>query len=284
MTTLDSVISFEKVSFYRGQRCIYNKISCHIPKGKITAILGPSGTGKTTLLHLIGGLLKPQEGVINVLGHNLCQLSEKQLMDVRKNMGVLFQSGALFTQLDIFNNVAFPLRQKLPNHDDKRFIDVKCNQSIPKNLIDHIVHMKLEAVGLRGITELMPNELSGGMARRAALARAIALDPEIMMYDEPFTGQDPISLQVILKLIKTLNQSLNMTSIIVSHDIDEVLSIADHVIIIADKGIAAEGSPNEVRQHKSAFIQQFLKGEADGPLTFHYPTQSFSEQLFGEKS
>lgn len=276
-------ISFDNISFYRGERCIYNEISCVIPKGKITAILGPSGTGKTTFLHLIGGLLKPNSGEISVLGHNLSSLNERQLMDLRKKMGVLFQSGALFTQLNIFNNVAFPLRQKLPRYKLQHFDDLKANQGIPETLIKHIVHMKLEAVGLRGITALMPNELSGGMARRAALARAIALDPEIMMYDEPFTGQDPISLQVILKLIKTLNQSLNMTSIIVSHDIDEVLSIADHVIIIANQGIVAQGSPNEVRQLESPFIQQFLRGEADGPLGFHYPSQSFAEQLLGNK-
>ncbi len=257
-------VSIRDLSFYRGKRCIYNNISCDIPKGKITAILGPSGTGKTTLLHLIGRLITPQKGNIDVLGNKLLTLNKKELLALRKRMGVLFQSGALFTQLSIFDNVAFPIRQ---------------NSNLPENIIYNLVLMKLQAVGLRGTIDMMPSELSGGMARRAALARAIALDPEIMLYDEPFTGQDPISLNVILSLIKRLNTALGITSVIVSHDINEVLSIADHVIVVANQAVAAEGTPEEVKNSKDPFIHQFLHGEIDGPIHFDYPCDTFTSML-----
>ena len=185
-------------------------------------------------------------------------------MSIRKNMGVLFQSGALFTQMSVFDNVAFPLRM---------------NTKLPENIISMLVSMKLESVGLRGASKLMPNELSGGMARRVALARAIALDPSIMMYDEPFTGQDPISLGVILKLIQSLNQALKLTSIVVTHDIQEIMSIADNIIMISNKTVLASGSPNDIKSHESPLVQQFLKGEPDGPIPYHYSSPPFLKRL-----
>ena len=257
-------VEFKDVSFFRKKRCIYDDVSLTIPKGKITAILGPSGAGKTTLLHLIGRLIKAEKGEINVLGQPLKNIDKKNLLSLRKKMGVLFQSGALFTQLSVFDNIAFPLRQ---------------NTKLSETLIYNLVLMKLEAVGLRGTVDLMPNELSGGMARRVALARAITLDPELILYDEPFTGQDPISLNVILKLIKELNDRLNMTSIIVSHDINEVLSIADHVIVIANRKIAGQGTAYDIKNSQDPFIQQFLHGSIDGPVQFHYPSAPFSSML-----
>ncbi|WP_440682391.1 ABC transporter ATP-binding protein [Cysteiniphilum halobium] len=257
-------VSFDKVAFFRGEKCIYKNLSCTIPKGQITAILGPSGTGKTTLLHLIGRLIKAQSGNIYVLDHNLNQLDKKSLLGLRKKMGVLFQSGALFTQLSVFDNVAFPLRQ---------------NSNLSERLIHNLVLMKLQSVGLRGTTNMMPSELSGGMARRVALARAIALDPELMLYDEPFTGQDPISLKVILTLIKQLNDALHMTSVIVSHDINEVMSIANHIIIIANQQVMLEGSPEFIRNSKDPFVSQFLSGSADGPVAFDYPAPDFLSTL-----
>ena len=258
--TQNSAIEIENLSFYRGTNCIYDNIDVQIPKNKITAVLGPSGTGKTTLLHLIGKLIKPDQGSINVLGQNIAKINRKGLMALRKRMGVLFQSGALFTHLSIFDNVAFTIRE---------------NTNLPEPIIENIVLMKLEAVGLRGTAEMFPSELSGGMLRRAALARAIALDPEIMMYDEPFTGQDPISLGVVLKLIKSLNDSLSMTSIIISHDIHDVLSISDHVIVIANKKIIASDTPKNIQNSNSEFLKQFLNGKPDGPVPFHYPAKEF---------
>ncbi|MFZ9034819.1 MAG: ABC transporter ATP-binding protein [Francisellaceae bacterium] len=257
-------VEFDKVAFYRQGRCIYENLSCRIPRGKITAILGPSGTGKTTMLHLIGRLIKAKSGQINVLNNRLDRLKKNEMLALRQRMGVLFQSGALFSHLSVYDNVAFPVRQ---------------NSDLCEELIHTLVMMKLEAVGLRGAHRLMPAELSGGMARRVALARAIALDPEILMYDEPFTGQDPISLKVILDLIKTLNDTLGLTSIIVSHDIEEVLSIADHVIVVADRRLAIEGSSAEVYNSKDPFIHQFLHGDSDGPIAFHYPCESMHTML-----
>lgn len=257
-------VSFDKVAFFRGEKCIYKNLTCSIPKGKITAILGPSGTGKTTLLHLIGRLIKAKSGDIRVLDHKLNSLDKKALLDLRKKMGGLFQSGALFTQLSVFDNVAFPLRQ---------------NSNLSERLIHNLVLMKLQSVGLRGTADMLPSELSGGMARRVALARAIALDPDLMLYDEPFTGQDPISLKVILTLIKALNDALHMTSVIVSHDIDEVMSIADHVIIIANQQVMLEGSPEFIKNSKDPFVSQFLSGSADGPVAFDYPAPNFLSTL-----
>lgn len=257
-------VTFDRVSFFREGRCIYKDISFSLPRGKVTAILGPSGTGKTTLLHLIGRLIKPQKGIISVLGESLPELSKTQLLNLRKKMGVLFQSGALFTQMSVFDNIAFPVRQ---------------NSDLPENIIYNLVLMKLKAVGLLATAFMMPNELSGGMARRVALARAIALDPQMMLYDEPFTGQDPISLKVLLSLIKRLNDALGMTSIIVSHDIEEVLTIADYVIVVANQCIAACGTPDDIRQSQDPFIRQFLDGTIDGPIAFDYPGRPFASML-----
>lgn len=257
---MKAAIEIKDLTFYHGKKCIYDRINVAIPKNKTTAILGPSGTGKTTLLHLIGRLLRADSGTVEVLGQNLAELKRSELMTLRKRMGVLFQSGALFTHMTIYDNVAFTIRE---------------NTNLPESITDNIVLMKLEAVGLRGAAHLYPNELSGGMLRRVALARAIALDPEIMMYDEPFTGQDPISLGVVLKLIKTLNDSLSMTSLIVSHDIKDVLSIADFAIVISDKKIVAADTPENIRNSDSSFLQQFLNGKPDGPVPFHYPAERF---------
>ena len=213
------VIKFKDVSFERDGRAIFSKLNLKIPAKKIVAILGPSGTGKTTLLRLIGKLIKPNSGEINVLGKNINKLSSKETYALRRRMGFLFQSGALFTDLSVFNNIAFPIRQ---------------SYDISDSMLEDIVLMKLESVGLRGAKNLLPAQLSGGMTRRVALARSVVLDPELMMYDEPFTGQDPITLSVLLRLIKALNDALNMTSIVVTHNVAEIFAIADHVIIISE--------------------------------------------------
>ncbi|MGC7589478.1 phospholipid ABC transporter ATP-binding protein MlaF [Bisgaard Taxon 46] len=259
------LIEVKNLTFKRGQRTIYDNLNLKVQKGKITAIMGPSGIGKTTLLKLIGGQLQPETGEIWFDGQDICQLSNSELYKVRQKMGMLFQSGALFTDISTFDNVAFPIRE---------------HTLLPESLIRQIVLMKLEAVGLRGAADLMPSELSGGMARRAALARAIALDPELMMFDEPFAGQDPISMGVILSLIKRLNEALELTSIVVSHDVQEVLSIADYAYIIADKRVIAEGTSEQLLQSQDPQVRQFLDGEADGPVHFHFPAQDYVEELF----
>jgi phospholipid/cholesterol/gamma-HCH transport system ATP-binding protein len=227
--------------------------------------MGPSGIGKTTLLRLIGGQLYPEQGEIWFDGDNIPRLSRKHLYHARKKMSMLFQSGALFTDLNVFDNVAFPLRE----HTD-----------LPEELIRTMVLLKLEAVGLRGAAELKPSELSGGMARRAALARAIALDPDLIMYDEPFVGQDPITMGVLVELISNLNRALGVTSIIVSHDVPEVMSIADWVYLMADGKVIAFGTPQELRDNPDPRVQQFLQGEADGPVPFRFPAQSIEKDLF----
>ncbi|MEH6443899.1 MAG: ATP-binding cassette domain-containing protein [Oceanospirillaceae bacterium] len=268
MLDTESIIQIEHLKFSRGQRAIFKDINLQIPKGKITAILGPSGSGKTTLLKMIGGQLRPESGVVRVEGSDLQQLSRKKLFMLRKKMGMLFQSGALFSDMSVFENVAFPLQ---------------VNTNLNAELIRDIVLMKLQAVGLRGAYKLMPNELSGGMARRVALARAIALDPEIVMYDEPFAGQDPIGMGVLVELIKKLNQSLGHTSVIISHDIQETLSIADYICIMADGVIVAEGSSQQIRESSSAHVQQFINGYSDGPVPFHYPACDIMQQLSNSK-
>ncbi|WP_092009547.1 ABC transporter ATP-binding protein [Marinobacter daqiaonensis] len=251
-----SYISLDNVVFTRGQRRIFDGVTLSIPRGRITAIMGPSGTGKTTLLRLIGGQLKPDSGSIRVDGNDVPGLGRKALYTLRERMGMLFQSGALFTDLSVFENVAFPLRVHTP---------------LPDDMIRDIVLMKLEAVGLRGARDLMPAELSGGMTRRVALARTIALDPELIMYDEPFAGQDPIAMGVLVKLIRELNTTMGLTSVLVSHDVPESLSIAHYACIIADGRIIGEGTPDELRNHPSERVQQFLHGQPDGPVPFHYP-------------
>ena len=260
-----NLIEVKNLTFKRGSRVIYDNLNLQVQKGKITAIMGPSGIGKTTLLKLIGGQLMPERGEILFDGQDICRLSNRELYEVRKRMGMLFQSGALFTDISTFDNVAFSIRE---------------HTRLPESLIRQIVLMKLEAVGLRGAAELMPSELSGGMARRAALARAIALDPDLIMFDEPFTGQDPISMGVIVSLIKRLNEALNLTSIVVSHDVQEVLSIADYAYIIADKHVIAEGTSEQLLQSRDPQVVQFLNGEADGPVKFHYPAGNYVEELF----
>ena len=260
-----NLIEVNHLTFKRGERVIYDDLNLAVQRGKITAIMGPSGIGKTTLLKLIGGQLQPERGEILFDGQDICSLSHRELYEVRKRMGMLFQSGALFTDISTFDNVAFAIRE---------------HTRLPEELIRQIVLMKLEAVGLRGAAELMPAELSGGMARRAALARAIALDPDLIMFDEPFTGQDPISMGVIVSLIKRLNEALNLTSIVVSHDVQEVLSIADYAYIIADKHVIAEGTSKQLLASQDPQVLQFLKGEADGPVKFHYPAKDYVEELF----
>ncbi|WP_336366306.1 ABC transporter ATP-binding protein [Marinobacter sp. C2H3] len=249
-------ITLEDVVFSRSGRRIFDGLSLSIPRGKVTAIMGPSGTGKTTLLKLIGGQLRPESGRIVVDGQDVPKLRRDALYTLRQRMGMLFQSGALFTDLSVFENVAFPLR---------------VHTRLPEDMIRDIVLMKLEAVGLRGARDLMPSELSGGMTRRVALARSIALDPELIMYDEPFTGQDPIAMGVLVKLIRDLNRSMGLTSVLVSHDVPESLSICHFACIIADGKVIGEGSPEELRAHPSERVQQFLQGQPDGPVPFHYP-------------
>ena len=246
-----SDIKFEHISFYRDKRCIYDDVSFLIPNGKITSILGPSGAGKTTILQLISGLIKPYSGSINFDTTSIDRKTkEKNFEELRRSMGFLFQSSALFTHLNVYENIAFPLRK---------------NTKLNENIIKIIVLMKLQAVGLAHTIEMMPSELSGGMARRVALARSIALDPSIMMYDEPFTGQDPASFNKLLELILTLNSSLNMTSIIVSHDIEESLNISDHIVIVADRKILVSDTPDNIRKSENQSVQNFLKGKSLNP-------------------
>jgi phospholipid/cholesterol/gamma-HCH transport system ATP-binding protein len=231
--------------------------------------MGPSGTGKTTLLRLIGGQLKPDSGRIIFDGHNIPELSRAELYEVRKRISMLFQSGALFSDMSVYDNVAFPIRE---------------HSGLSEAIIEKMVLMKLEAVGLRGARHLKPSELSGGMARRAALARAIALDPELILYDEPFAGQDPISMGVIVRLIQDLGKTLGLTSVVVTHDVPEVMSIADYIYIIADKKIIGHGTPEQIRQDSSPLVKQFVKGESDGPVPFHYPAPPLVDELLGARS
>ena len=260
----DDLVRIEGLSFSHGDRLIYDDISLTIPKGKITAFMGPSGIGKTTLLRLIGGQLKPDCGQILFDGHDVPTLSRSQLYALRKRMSMLFQSGALFTGMNVFDNVAYPLRE---------------HARVPEEVLRTLVLMKLETVGLRGAANLMPSELSGGMARRAALARAIALDPELIMYDEPFVGQDPITMAVLVKLISQLNKTLNITSVIVSHDVPEVMSIADYVYLIANRKVVAHGTPAQLREEANPEVVQFVQGLPDGPVPFHYPAADYLQEL-----
>lgn len=250
----------EGLHFSRGEKEIFRGVDLQIHRGKITAIMGPSGTGKTTLLKLIGGQLYPDAGRVRIDGEDVHRQSRKALFAMRRRMGMLFQSGALFSDLSVYENVAFPLRV----HTD-----------LPESMVRDLVLMKLEAVGLRGARELMPSELSGGMARRVALARAIALDPELILYDEPFVGQDPISMGVLVQLTKRLNEALGLTSVMVSHDIKETLTIADYVYVIADGRVMAHGTPAGLDVDQDPRVSQFVHGEPDGPVPFHYPAVDF---------
>jgi phospholipid/cholesterol/gamma-HCH transport system ATP-binding protein len=259
------LVEFRNLSFGYGERLILDGITLNVPRGKVTALMGASGGGKTTILRLIGGQNRAQTGQLLFDGQDVTPMDQAQIYAARRRMGMLFQFGALFTDLSVFENVAFPLRE----HTD-----------LPEALIKDIVLMKLTAVGLRGAHSLMPSELSGGMARRVALARAIALDPELIMYDEPFAGLDPISLGTAARLIRDLNDVLGLTSIIVSHDLEETFRIADQVIVLANGKIAAQGTPDEVRHSTDPLVHQFVHALADGPVRFHYPGNSV-EQDFG---
>ena len=253
----DIAVSLRGVVYgYDRRRPILKGIDMTIPRGKLVAIMGTSGSGKTTILRLIGGQLRPQRGSVTVAGQDVMSLERDALFALRRKIGMLFQFGALFTDLSVFENVAFPLRE----HTD-----------LDDTMIRDIVLMKLNAVGLRGAAPLRISEISGGMARRVALARAIALDPDLVMYDEPFAGLDPISLGTAARLIRQLNDTLGLTSIIVSHDLEETLRIADHVIILANGGIAAQGKPDDVRKSADALVHQFVNALPDGPVHFHYP-------------
>ncbi len=261
---MNNLIEIKQLRFQRNHRAIFADVDLNIERGKVTTIMGPSGSGKTTLLRLIGGQLAPLRGEVKVAGQMIHRLSRNHLYQLRKRMGMLFQNGGLFTHLTVFENVAFPLRE---------------HTQLSEAMIRSLVLMKLEMVGLRGARNLMPSELSGGMARRVALARAIALDPELIMYDEPFSGQDPISMGVLVKLIRTLNDALGLTSIIVSHDVQETLSIADYAYVISDGKIIGRGTPESINQNPSAQLQQFLHGLPDGPVPFDYPAVNLEQDL-----
>lgn len=264
--TEDNLIEIRDLVFRRGDRVIFEGLDMIVPKGSITALMGPSGCGKTTLLRIIGGQLKPEAGTVMVCGKDVTRLSRGELLDLRKDIGMLFQSSALFTDHSVFENVAFPLRE----HTD-----------LPEDTIRDLVLMKLNAVGLRGARDLMPSQLSGGMARRVALARAIALDPNLLMYDEPFTGQDPISLGVVVTLIKRLNAALGATSLVVSHDIHETAAISDVIYIVDGGRVVAGGAPGELTRHASPRVRQFITGSPDGPVPFHYPADELAFDLLG---
>ena len=261
-----NLIAIQNVSFSYDQRAILKNINLVVPRGKVVSIMGGSGCGKTTLLRLIGGQLKPTSGSVLVDGQQVETLDNDQLIQLRHKMGMLFQMGALFTDLTVFENIAFQMRE----HTD-----------LPEEIIHDLVLMKLHAVGLHGAYHLMPSELSGGMARRVALARAIALDPMLIMYDEPFAGLDPISLGVVGKLIRKLNDALGATSIVVTHDVQESLKIVDYVYMVADGAVVAEGTAEEIRSSDRPFVHQFVSGEADGPVPFHYPAENYSDILLG---
>ncbi|WP_026279130.1 ABC transporter ATP-binding protein [Thioalkalivibrio sp. ARh3] len=259
-------IVIENLRFRRGRKVVFEDLSMRIPRGQVTTVMGPSGSGKTTLLRLIGGQLRPDGGRIWVDGQEVARLSTRRLYALRKRMGMLFQSGALLTDLSVFENVAFPLRE----HTD-----------LPEDVLHTLVLLKLEAVGLRSARDLDPASLSGGMARRVALARAIALDPDLIMYDEPFTGLDPITMGQIVTLIRRTNQSLGLTSVLVSHDVNEAMAISDHVVLIADGRAVDAGAPGDLRARASDWSAQFLEGRPDGPVPFHYPGDSYREDLLG---
>ena len=262
---MDELIRVCGVSFYRGSRAIFEELSFSVRRGEVLAIMGPSGTGKTTLLKLLTGQLKPSRGEVHVLGKRVDTLPHRELMRLRGRMSMLFQSGALFSDMTVAENVAFPLTEKY---------------RLDKAIVDILVRMKLHVVGLEAAGALMPSELSGGMARRAALARAIVMDPELMIYDEPFTGQDPISLGVLAKLIRDLNDGLDMTSLVVSHDIAEASRIADRILLLANAGLVALDTPAALLASEDALVRQFMHAEADGPVAYHFPGSRYPESLW----
>lgn len=267
MSSPAPLVELRNVTFGYGDRTILRDLSLQVPRGKITALMGASGGGKTTVLRLIGGQQRAQQGQVLVAGQDVGQMNALQLYAMRRRMGMLFQFGALFTDMSVLDNVAFPLRE----HTD-----------LPEDMVRDIVLMKLHAVGLRGARDLMPSQVSGGMARRVALARAIALDPDLVMYDEPFAGLDPISLGTAARLIRTLNDTLGLTSILVSHDLEETFHVADHVVILGAGGVAAQGTPDEVRQSTDPLVQQFIHARPQGPVPFHYPAPSLEQDFGGQ--
>ena len=259
-----TLVDVESVSFSYDRRPILRGISMRVPRGKVVAIMGASGSGKTTLLRIIGAQLQPTSGRVSVAGRSLAGLDLDALYGLRRRMSMLFQFGALFTDMSVFENVAFPLRE---------------HTRLPEKMIRDLVLMKLEAVGMRGAHRLMPGELSGGMARRVALARAVVLDPDLVMYDEPFAGLDPIALAVIGQLIRKLNDALGSTSIIVTHDVLESLQIVDYLYFISDGVIVGEGTPDEIRRSDLPYVRQFVRGETDGPVPFHYPAKPYAADV-----
>jgi phospholipid/cholesterol/gamma-HCH transport system ATP-binding protein len=261
---VSNLVEIRDLHFAYGDRPILSNLRMDFPRGKLVAVMGGSGCGKTTVLRLIGGQIRPQKGSVTVAGEVVHQLDTDGLYRLRRKMGMLFQFGALFTDLSVFDNVAFPLRE----HSD-----------LPEELIRDLVLMKLNAVGLRNAHRLKPAEISGGMARRVAVARAIALDPELIMYDEPFAGLDPISMGVIANLIRQLNDALGSTSILVSHDVHECFAIADYVYFMSAGKIVAEGTPAELRVSQDPYVKQFVNAEADGPVPFHYPGAALADDL-----
>jgi phospholipid/cholesterol/gamma-HCH transport system ATP-binding protein len=260
----DNLVQIDRVTFGYDQRVILSDITMSFPRGKVIAIMGGSGCGKTTLLRLIGGTLSPQRGTISFDGAPVNAGDRESLYALRRRVGMLFQFGALFTDLTVFDNVAFPLRE---------------HTTLPEAMIRDLVLMKLNAVGLRGAAQLKPADLSGGMARRVALARAIALDPELIMYDEPFAGLDPISLGVAANLIRRLNDATGATSLIVSHDVHECFLISDYVYVISAGRIVGRGTPAEVEASDDPEVRQFIRGEPDGPVKFHYPAAAYGADL-----
>ena len=256
------LVELRDLTFGYGERVILNGVSFGVPRGKVTALMGVSGGGKTTVLRLIGGQLRAQAGALLFDGQDVGALTQEGLYAVRRRMGMLFQFGALFTDMSVFDNVAFPLRE---------------HTRLPQDLVRDIVLMKLDAVGLRGARDLRPSEISGGMSRRVALARAMALDPDLMMYDEPFAGLDPISLGTAARLIRRLNDALGITSIVVSHDITETFEIADHVVVLANGAVVAQGTPAELRESTDPLIHQFVYALSDGPVPFHYPAPAAAQ-------
>ncbi len=263
-TALPNIVEIRDLHFRYGDRPILTGLRMDFPRGKVVAVMGGSGSGKTTILRLIGGQLHPQQGTLTVDGENVPGLDTKQLYLLRRKMGMLFQNGALFTDMTVFDNVAFPLRE----HTD-----------LGEDLIRDLVLMKLNAVGLRNAASLKPAEISGGMARRVALARTIALDPLLIMYDEPFAGLDPISMGVTANLIRRLNDALGSTSILVSHDVNESFAIADYVYFLSQGQVVAQGTPAEMRTSTDPYVKQFVHAESDGPVPFHYPGKSLAEDL-----
>lgn len=264
----ENIVEIRDLHYAAGGREIFKGLDIRIRRGLVTAIMGPSGTGKTTLLRLITGQMQPDRGTIIVDGEDLAKLNRKQLYELRQRMGMLFQNGALLTDFDVYENVAFPVRE----HTD-----------LPERLIHHVVLTKLHAVGLRGAARLMPAELSGGMARRVALARAMVMDPKLLIYDEPFAGLDPISMGVIVRLVRQMNDGLGITSIVVSHDVHEISVLADETHLLAEGAVVAFGSPRELHASRAEVVTQFMNGLADGPVPFHYPAPDYHAQLLSRE-